>query len=68
MSAVQIQDYLPEHKNRFIEINEAWITKGFVLEEIDREELYFPEKNILDTGGAILIATIDGLVVGTSAL
>jgi GNAT superfamily N-acetyltransferase len=68
MSSVEIIDYKPEHKRRFIEINEAWITKSFEMEEIDREELYHPEKNILVPGGAILLAVRDGLIVGTSAL
>jgi hypothetical protein len=38
------------------------------MEDVDRNELYFPEKNILEKGGAILLAVIDGIVVGTSAL
>jgi N-acetylglutamate synthase-like GNAT family acetyltransferase len=65
---VKIVDYKTEHKKRFIEINEAWITKSFVMEEIDRQELHDLENSILKGGGAILIALWDTEVVGTCAL
>jgi GNAT superfamily N-acetyltransferase len=65
---IQIVDFLPEHKKRFIEINEAWITKDFVMEELDHQELYNPEENILKGGGVILIALLNGEPVGTCAL
>ena len=65
---IEIVDYRPEHKKRFVEINEAWITKSFFLEDIDREELHNLENSILKTGGAILIALVKGEVVGTCAL
>jgi N-acetylglutamate synthase-like GNAT family acetyltransferase len=65
---IKIVDYQPEHKDRFVEINEAWITKSFVMEEIDRQELHDLENSILKGGGAILIALLRGEVVGTCAL
>jgi ribosomal protein S18 acetylase RimI-like enzyme len=65
---VKIVDYTSDHKKRFIEINEAWITKDFVLEEIDKRELYNPEENILKGGGAILIALHKNEPIGTCAL
>src|SRR5688500_18861333 len=65
---IKIVDYSPAHKKRFIEINEAWITKDYVLEELDKKELYNPEENILKGGGAILIALYDNEPIGTCAL
>jgi N-acetylglutamate synthase-like GNAT family acetyltransferase len=65
---IRIVDYEPSHKKRFIEINEAWITRNHVIEDIDREELHNLENSILKPGGAILIALADNEVVGTAAL
>ena len=65
---IEIVDYLPAHKKRFIEINEAWITKDYELEEIDKRELYNLEENILNGGGKILIALLNREPVGTVAL
>ena len=65
---IQIVDFRPEYKKAFIEINEAWISKDYVLEELDKKELYNPEENILKGGGAILIALNNDEPVGTCAL
>jgi GNAT superfamily N-acetyltransferase len=65
---IQIVDFKPEYKKAFIEINEAWISKDYVLEELDKKELYNPEENILKGGGAILIALYNNEPVGTCAL
>ena len=65
---IRIEDFKPEYKKAFIEINEAWISKDYVLEELDKKELYDPEGNILKGGGAILIALYNGEPVGTCAL
>jgi ribosomal protein S18 acetylase RimI-like enzyme len=64
---VEIVHYLPEHRRRFKEINEQWITRSFVLEEEDIRTLEDPESYILKNGGAIYIALYDGEVAGTCA-
>ncbi|MEZ4932722.1 MAG: GNAT family N-acetyltransferase [Saprospiraceae bacterium] len=64
----QIEDFLPEHKQRWKEINEAWVTEDFYMEEIDHQHCSHPETSILAGGGHILVATVDGLVVGTAGI
>lgn len=65
---IQIADYKPEHKQRYIEINEAWIKKDYTMEELDVQELHNPETFILEGGGAIIVALLGNVVVGTCAL
>jgi len=57
---VRIVDYSPHHHEHFRALNLAWITKYFVVEEADRKALDDPEHNILQSGGAILMAEADG--------
>ena len=64
----QIEDFRPEHKQRWKEINEAWVTKDFYMEDIDHLHCSHPETSILAGGGHILVATIDGEVVGTAGI
>lgn len=64
----QIVDFRPEHKQGWKEINEAWVTEDFFMEEIDHQQCNHPEKYILEPGGQILIAIMDGKVVGTVGL
>jgi GNAT superfamily N-acetyltransferase len=65
---IKIELYEPKYKKAFYELNEQWISKFFVMEEPDRRALLNPEKYILDRGGAILVATLDGEPVGVCAL
>lgn len=61
-------DYHPRYHQRFREINEAWISKLFFLEEKDKVMLADPEKHILNGGGKILLAVLNNEVVGTCCL
>ena len=65
---IQIIDYRPEHQPYFESLNRAWIEKYFWLEEIDKYVLQNPEEAIINKGGAILMATCNGVVAGTVAL
>ena len=49
-------------------MNEEWIERYFVIEDDDRRVLGDPVGQILEPGGAILFAEIDGQIVGCSAL
>lgn len=65
---LQIIPYEKHHRHRFRELNEAWITRYFKLEEPDRRALNDPEGYIIDKGGFIFMALYDGNVVGACAL
>ena len=65
---LRITAYKPEHKQRYIEINEAWIKKDYELEPLDIQELHNPEEFVLKSGGAILVALLGDIVIGTCAL
>ena len=65
---LQIIPYEPPHREKFRELNEAWISRYFKLEEPDRRALNDPEGYIIDKGGFIYMALYDGNVVGACAL
>jgi GNAT superfamily N-acetyltransferase len=65
---LQIVPYEAHHRSAFRELNEAWITRYFKLEEPDRRALNDPEGYIIDKGGFIFMALYDGKPAGTCAL
>ena len=65
--SVQIIAYQEVYKEDFKKINVEWIEKFFKVEPHDLEQLDDPQA-IIDAGGQIFLAKIDGEVVGTSAL
>lgn len=67
-SLIEIVGYRPELAESFFHLNEEWITHYFELETSDIEQLKNPEENIIDKGGEILFALIEGKCVGTCAL
>lgn len=68
MGNISIHSYRPELQSHFESINKAWIKAHFTLEPIDIEILEKPEQYILEKGGVILFAELDGEIVGTVAL
>jgi GNAT superfamily N-acetyltransferase len=67
-SVVTILEFQPELAVHFKELNEAWITTYFALEEADRKALDNPQSYIIDKGGHIFFASYENEVVGTCAL
>jgi len=65
---MQIVEFEPAHAEAFRVLNEAWISKYFVLEPKDRETLNDPQGKILAKGGRIFMALKDGEAVGCAAL
>ena len=65
---VTIISYQPSCRNAFRDLNHEWITKYFVLEEADHKMLNDPEGYILEKGGYIFMALLNGEPVGTAAL
>ncbi len=65
---LSIVEFEPLHADAFRELNTAWITQSFVMEESDHVVLNDPYEHILKGGGAILIAKYKDKFVGTCAL
>ena len=65
---VEIVDYRPELAAAFDSLNREWIERWFKLEAVDAAVLADPKGAILDGGGAVLFALLDGVAVGTCAL
>jgi DNA-binding MarR family transcriptional regulator/GNAT superfamily N-acetyltransferase len=66
---MSVRDFTDDLAGAFYEINAAWISQMFVLEENDIRLLENPRELILDKGGAVLFAETPDLgVVGTCAI
>lgn len=63
-----LRTFQPGDEKPFKELNEIWISQGFALEPADNEVLADPKGQILDQGGEICIAELDGEVAGCCAL
>ncbi|MBE9586317.1 bifunctional helix-turn-helix transcriptional regulator/GNAT family N-acetyltransferase [Mucilaginibacter sp. JRF] len=64
---VKILDYKPELAPHFKSLNVEWINTYFTVEAHDLEQLDHPE-HILNNGGRIIFAEVDGDIAGTCAL
>ena len=53
---MHIVEFEPRHADAFRTLNEAWISKYFVLEPKDREVLQDPIGKIIEKGGRIFMA------------
>ena len=65
---IEIVPFQPEHSTAFRDLNYAWIEKLFKVEGPDKKLLENPQSEIIDQGGEVLIALLDGNPVGTCAL
>ena len=65
--SIQIIEYQAIYKEDFKQINIEWIAKFFKVEPHDLEQLDAPEA-IIDAGGQIFLARLNGEIVGTAAL
>jgi ribosomal protein S18 acetylase RimI-like enzyme len=65
---MEIVEFEPGHAEAFRTLNEAWISRYFVLEPKDREVLEDPQGKIIAKGGRVFMALKDGEAVGCVAL
>ena len=65
---IKIVDFTEEYGPAFKALNEEWIVKYFKIEEMDRISLNNPQTYILDKGGYIAVALMNGEAVGVCAL
>lgn len=66
-STVELLPFAPEHRDAFRTLNREWLEALFHVEEYDLRQLEYPER-ILEQGGEIWFARLDGAMVGTGAL
>lgn len=65
---VKIHAFKPALAKDFERINREWISEFFEIEPWDAEMLGKPKKYIIDKGGEIFFAELDGEIIGTVAL
>jgi DNA-binding MarR family transcriptional regulator/GNAT superfamily N-acetyltransferase len=65
---VEVHPFRAEWASHFERINTEWLGRWFAVEPVDREMLSNPQTHVIDNGGAILFAVLDGEVIGTAAL
>ncbi|MEM9301211.1 MAG: GNAT family N-acetyltransferase [Pseudomonadota bacterium] len=65
---VKVRAFSPELAEHFDRLNRDWLERFFEVEPIDEAVLTEPQQHIIDPGGAIFFALLDGRVVGTGAL
>ncbi|MNS70059.1 putative N-acetyltransferase YvbK [compost metagenome] len=65
---VEIIDYAPRYRHHFERLNTAWITRYFTLEPADQAVLGDPERHLIQPGGDVLFARLDGRIIGTCGL
>jgi ribosomal protein S18 acetylase RimI-like enzyme len=65
---LEIVPFRPEHAAAFYALNRAWLDEHELFEPLDEAQLVNPQGEILDAGGAILVALQGGAVVGTGAV
>lgn len=64
----EIIDFSDELKDYIKTLNYEWLEKYFRIEEGDRISLSDPRKEIIDKGGFIFYAKLNGKIVGTASL
>lgn len=67
-SEITIHPFSKELSKTFYNLNIEWLKTYFYVEPYDEEVLSKPELYIINKGGHIFFAKLDGIVVGTVAL
>ncbi len=68
MGNVSIIEYRDEHKSDFNKLNLEWLDKYDLTESHDLMVLDDPRGTIIDRGGFIYLAEVDGAIVGSAAI
>ena len=68
MDKLKIVPFNADYKSAFEYLNREWIEEYFVMEEEDLRTLQNPESYVLERGGEIFFAVLNGDVVGTAAM
>ena len=63
-----IREFLPGDEHDFRRLNQEWIARYFAMEPKDEATLADPRQYILEPGGRIFLAILEGRTVGCCAL
>lgn len=66
--SVEIVNFDPSLAQAFADLNYEWIASAYGIEDHDREILDHPETYIVDRGGEVFFALLNGEPVGTVAM
>ena len=66
--SVEVVDYDDKFSKDFARLNYEWISKYYVVEAHDHDQLDHPRQYIIEKGGQIFFALTEGQVAGTVAL
>ena len=66
--SVEIVPFSDEYAEAYFDLNRQWIERYWQLEPHDFEQLSNPQSNILDKGGYIFVALLNGNPVGVCTL
>ncbi len=65
---IEINTFQNQFAKDFYNLNIEWLNTYFYIEPLDEEVLSKPELYIINKGGHIFFAKLDGMIVGTVAL
>ena len=65
---IEINTFQNQFAKDFYNLNIEWLNTYFYIEPLDEEVLSKPELYIINKGGYIFFAKLDGMIVGTVAL
>lgn len=65
---VEVVCFAPQYAPAFAALNREWIETYFEIEDEDLKMIEHPQEYVLDGGGEIFTALIDGAPVGTVAM
>ncbi len=68
IKSVEINEFDDTYAGDFARLNYEWIAKYYTVEEHDHDQLDHPRHYIIDRGGQIFFALVEGEVAGTVAM
>jgi ribosomal protein S18 acetylase RimI-like enzyme len=68
IKSVEIVEFEDKYAPDFARLNYEWIAKYYAIEEHDHDQLDHPRQYIIENGGQIFFALVDGKIAGTVAM
>lgn len=68
IKSTEVVEFEDKYAGDFARLNYEWIAKFYIVEEHDHDQLDNPRQYVIDKGGQIFFALVDGEVAGTVAM